>query len=437
MKINSKNRGFAKGTMILMADGKLKAIEDIKSGEYVLSFDENDADAPLEPRQVLDTFERIDNNVLEIQVGETYLKVAQDQMFIGPYNDWKQVYNHSHVVDTDGNPVKYTVSQIRTGKHRIYDITVEENHSLVANGIRVHNPAGMTGGSAKANDTAQAKSAADKSKADGAAKKGAETKTNQKGPPSSSPDRGGPGKTKDGRSGGGGTGRDSPSGRAGGGAGGQNNGVGNNNQKVNNGNKGMKKVPKGWPFKKEPDPKPSGSAVAVKLMNTIEQNAYNLHDIIESTNPTQLTTFAGLVVSNTQSTYTFANSFVASIVASEMSAYDKEALIDVGIDIENVVLQIGAMFKGGPITAALQTLALAYVIQLETLVYNGKAILGHYTTADSSGDLTVYVNGQPTTPVAERPGTYYRKQPSGKYAKNTATKPAKRIRGKKQSSAGN
>lgn len=434
MKINSKNRGFAQGTMIVMADGKTKPIEQIKTGDLVLSFDENDAYAPLEPRRVLDTFERIDNNVLEVKVGDTVLKVAQDQMFIGPYNDWKQVYNHSMVVDIDGNPVNYEVSQVRTGKHRIYDITVDENHSLIANGIRVHNVLGDSNNPKSAAGATQ-KSAQDSNKAKGPGggnPKGPETKTQQKSGPNS-PDRGGGGKTKDKSAGGGMQGN--PNG--GYGNGGQNNGVGGrggNGQYGNGQNSEHKKfveITKRFTKKnKEPEPKPNGSAVASKLLNTIEDNVNILSDIIISTTPTQLTTFIPTITATIQITNTFATSFISSIVAADMTAYDKSSLIEAASDVENTLTQLSSTLRGSTISAASQILAQALIVQTETYIHIARVTLSTYLTSDTSGGLTVYVNGTPTREPGKIPTGTYRKDSGGKYtnAKPKVTK----VRGKKR-----
>jgi hypothetical protein len=411
MKVNSKNRGFVEGTLVLMADGKEKAIEQIQTGDMVLSFDEYDADAPLEAMKVINTFSRIDNEILEVKVGKNILKVAKDQMFIGPHNDWKEVYNHSLVVDLEGTPIKYTVNQNRKGKHRVYDITVDENHSLIANSIRVHNAFGSSatradgstgGNSAKgygASSGSQARAGNDPSglgstsKSTGSVKssntKGTSTTTNSKTQNSNAGKTSGQSANNSMGRGGGGDSR-------GQGQGGQNNGVNNLNQKVNNSSNGFKKKPK--KSKEEPTPtKLSGAAVGTKLIETVEDSVNVLQELISSFTPAELTTAKLSIQAAVDIISNFTNQYVSAMYVAEIQISDKTAHIAAAFNIMNLAREARYPFEETTVSAAGKNMALIYLTLMEAEVIRIKGGLTKYVTADTKGGLTVSVNGVPNS----------------------------------------
>jgi hypothetical protein len=157
-KVNDRNEGFAEGTTVLMANGGLKPIEKIQPGEWVMSFDTSSSSSELEPREVIDTFKHIIRDVLEVQSGEDSMIVARGQLFLAPNADWHFAHETAAITDVNGNPREFTVTKVIGGKHKIYDIIVDTNHSLVANGFRVHNPSssgigGTSGGSTSFGNT--------------------------------------------------------------------------------------------------------------------------------------------------------------------------------------------------------------------------------------------------------------------------------------------
>lgn len=450
MKINSKNRGFVEGTLVLMADGSQKPIEQIKTGDMVLSFDEFDSTAPLESMRVTNTFSRIDSDILEVKVGENILKVAKDQMFIGPHNDWKEVYNHSLVVDLEGTPVKYTVNQNRKGKHRVYDITVEENHSLIANGLRVHNVAGGAGGLNTQQNVSSGSSArktsstyqggpmagqrVDSPKSPSVPAKATKTPKDSPGSPK------GAGKTST-QSANNSLGSRNNSGadREGGG----NRDVGmnrtnTNNKKVSNGAKGYKKSPK--KVNDEPAPsKPNGSSVAIKLLETVDNNVDVLQGLIDSFTPAQLTTAKITVQSGVDSIYSFTNSYVAALYASELNVYDKTELIQIATQIMSAAADLRDPFEETVVTAAGKKIATVYLALIEANVSLSLEKLGAEVVNDGRGGLEVTVNNQPsskkvTPKYTKKTYTKPVKTSNGKYT-TTKKKPNRKVRGKTQSSA--
>lgn len=143
-RVNDRQAGFVQGTVVLMADGSLKPIERIKPGDYVMSFDVNSSSSELKPRVVLDTFSYISRDVLEVRADEDSVMVAQGQLFLTPGADWKFAHETAHITDMIGDARNFDVIKVRTGNHKIYDIMVDDNHSLVANGFRVHNALGSS-----------------------------------------------------------------------------------------------------------------------------------------------------------------------------------------------------------------------------------------------------------------------------------------------------
>lgn len=139
MKINAQVMGFGRGTKVLMADGTEKEIENIKSGDTVLSFDQFNAFGLLEPKKVLNTFMHVDRNLLKITTKDAELVVAPGQLFIDSKSDWQEAVDTNELIDETGQVVSFEVEQIKRGKYQVFDIIVEDNHSLIANGIRVHN----------------------------------------------------------------------------------------------------------------------------------------------------------------------------------------------------------------------------------------------------------------------------------------------------------
>ena len=144
-KVNDRQRGFVEGTVVLMASGHLKPIEKIVPGDAVKSFDTRSADSALEPREVIDVFKYISRDVLEVKSGEDSLMVTPGQLFLTPGMDWTFAHETAYILDEDGNDRSFEVKKVNAGKQRIYDIIVDDNHSLIANGFRVHNETDVGG----------------------------------------------------------------------------------------------------------------------------------------------------------------------------------------------------------------------------------------------------------------------------------------------------
>lgn len=136
---NAQVVGFAEGTPILMADGKWKPIEQVKQGDWVMSFDPSVEDGQLEPRKVVDTYSTMYRDCIEVHSNGKVTVVAKDQLFFTPGAGWLPGYETKQVVDFSGTRQDVQVRRVRGGKFKVYDVTVDETHALVANDLRVHN----------------------------------------------------------------------------------------------------------------------------------------------------------------------------------------------------------------------------------------------------------------------------------------------------------
>ncbi len=78
---------FAAGTPILTPDGE-KPIEHVKAGDYVLSRDEYNVHASIEPKRVERTF-RGEAELIQVKVGGQFIRVTQQHRFFVKDQGWK------------------------------------------------------------------------------------------------------------------------------------------------------------------------------------------------------------------------------------------------------------------------------------------------------------------------------------------------------------
>jgi hypothetical protein len=136
---NAQVVGFAEGTPVLMADGKWKPIEEVKQGDWVMSFNPAIENSELEPRKVVNTFSTLHRDCIEIHANGKVTIVAKDQLFFTPGANWSAGYDTKQVMNFAGDRQEIQVRRVRGGKFKVFDITVDETHALVANDLRVHN----------------------------------------------------------------------------------------------------------------------------------------------------------------------------------------------------------------------------------------------------------------------------------------------------------
>lgn len=139
---NAQIVGFAEGTPVLMADGSWKAIEKVKQGDWVMSFNPTTENSELEPRKVVNTFSALHRDCIEVHANGKVTIVAKDQLFFTPGAGWSAGFDTKQVMNFAGDRQDIQVRRVRGGKFKVYDVTVDETHALVANDLRVHNGGG-------------------------------------------------------------------------------------------------------------------------------------------------------------------------------------------------------------------------------------------------------------------------------------------------------
>jgi hypothetical protein len=125
-----------------MADGSWKAIEKVKQGDWVMSFNPATENSELEPRKVVNTFSTLHRDCIEIHANGKVTIVAKDQLFFTPGANWSAGFDTKQVMNFAGDRQDIQVRRVRGGKFKVYDVTVDETHALVANDLRVHNGGG-------------------------------------------------------------------------------------------------------------------------------------------------------------------------------------------------------------------------------------------------------------------------------------------------------
>jgi len=344
MKVNQKLMGFAAGTKILMADGSEKEIEKIKTGDLVLSFNQLDAFGKLEPKRVLNTFKRLDRNPLKVKIidSDVELVVAPGQLFINQGSDWKDAININEMIDSRGQVYRFNVNQITRGKHQIYDIIVEDNHSLIANGVRVHN---MT-----------------YSIADVIAGRNLAGSDIQSGPISNYYRKGDYDNQSDHYT------------------------WGLNKRKKSKKRK-IQKI----------EPKIDGLQAGAKLLS-IEDLTDVLSEIVDDTSVLNLTTLKGVIQQSIDNIVNYLASFGASILNATMSAYDKSEILIMTADMTAAAVAMRKPFEETVVTANGKLLAQTQLKLFEFQIKRMSGILETYigATDEDKSVFDVERNGQRT-----------------------------------------
>ncbi len=131
---------FLSGTKILMSDGKEKNIEDVKVGDYVLTYT-SDSSKKLVKAKVLATQKAVDPGYLIINGN---LKVTPDHIIManGVWREAGSVQFGDELLSSNGDKVKVYSIEWQRGKVDVYNLTVDKYHTYFANGLYVHNQKG-------------------------------------------------------------------------------------------------------------------------------------------------------------------------------------------------------------------------------------------------------------------------------------------------------
>lgn len=132
---------FAPGTLVSMADGSTKPIEQVVAGDKVLSFaeDMDEGRGALEARSVVRTFVTPNQPLLslgDVSVTPGHMMLSGD----GQFRPLAEVIDKGEtLVNMAGDVVPLPDVEEVDGRHTVYNFEVEGHHTYVAAGLRVHN----------------------------------------------------------------------------------------------------------------------------------------------------------------------------------------------------------------------------------------------------------------------------------------------------------
>lgn len=131
---------FPAGSKILLEDGLTKAIELIRDGDIVQSFNR---EGILVKGLVTETWQTENQPLVEIITEVGRFKVTPGHKFAIHEGGFKCIDEISididFLVDTNGRKVKIREVLDVEDKSTVYNFTVAEHHTYIANGLRVHN----------------------------------------------------------------------------------------------------------------------------------------------------------------------------------------------------------------------------------------------------------------------------------------------------------
>lgn len=367
--------GFGAGTKILMADGTEKSIENVKTGDLVLSFDQLNAFGNLESKRVIDTFSRIDRNPLKIKVNNSNveLTIATGQLFIDSGNDWKEANNINEIIDGNGNVHSFDVSQITRGKHLMFDIIVEDNHSLIANGVRVHNMI------YRVNRSLAKRTSVNENDLSGSNRKYGDDFENT-----------------------------------------------NYSAGLSRKKKGKKKKTYNTEVKVD------GIVTSANFISSIENLVDSLSEIVEETTPTNLTSIKLAIQTSADNILSYLTNFNASIINATMSTYDKSEVLSMTNEMNAAAIAMRKPFEDTVVSASGKNIAVNQLNVIRLLILRIKNRMQLYTetpkeevasklsSSKKSFKSTRAVNGKYNVPG--KPNAYKETRPEG--GRNNSAGPA-------------
>ena len=129
---------FLPGTKVAMADGKEENIEDVMTGEMVLSYDEKTGENV--PSRVIKTF--IHDNISQYIIINNLLKVTKNHPTYvnGAWQEAGNIKLGDVLRDIDGNNFRVTsLKEENNPSIEVYNLEVEGTHTYYAEGLLVHN----------------------------------------------------------------------------------------------------------------------------------------------------------------------------------------------------------------------------------------------------------------------------------------------------------
>ena len=152
--ILAHNKSLAEGTLVSMADGSFKPIEEVKMGDKVLSWDFNLKKAV--PALVKSTWSDYEGNIYLIKTEKNEIKATFVHPFWTKEVGWASIdpdetfKNYGlkleklkvgyHLMDTNGKWIRINSILEKPGKEKTYNLNgIEGYHNYFAGGVLVHN----------------------------------------------------------------------------------------------------------------------------------------------------------------------------------------------------------------------------------------------------------------------------------------------------------
>ncbi|MFH1671791.1 MAG: alpha-2-macroglobulin family protein [Candidatus Portnoybacteria bacterium] len=134
---------FTAGTKILMADGSLKAIENIQVGETIMTR-KSEINADLIETTVKDTHVAETDGYLIIN---KQLRITPNHILFvnGAWEPAGDIQIGDHLYDIQDKEIEVNSIEWQAGKETVYNLYINDNHTFFANGIWVHNDKGESG----------------------------------------------------------------------------------------------------------------------------------------------------------------------------------------------------------------------------------------------------------------------------------------------------
>ena len=166
MSVETGGGCFDAGTKVLMADGSLKNIEDIKVNDEILAYNENSKQISIDKVMHTFSFDNQNNDLVTLTFTDgTVLHTTKTHPFLTE-NGWVALKPEQgkHITSTmmqvgqkfyktvDNSTVNFVeladikYTPITDTAHRVYNLEIDKNDTFFVNGIVAHNMALVDGG---------------------------------------------------------------------------------------------------------------------------------------------------------------------------------------------------------------------------------------------------------------------------------------------------
>src|SRR5262249_25693758 len=141
---------FVPGTLVLMADGSTRAIEDVRVDDWVLAADPAGGDGEARPHRVVGAMENYTKRVVRIELdpedGPSVIEATGEHPFWTVDNGWnaaKELQRGDRLLDPDGTVVRIVNVAPEARESATRNLAVEGTHTFYVvagrNAVLVHN----------------------------------------------------------------------------------------------------------------------------------------------------------------------------------------------------------------------------------------------------------------------------------------------------------